>query len=271
MRKFDVMTPIGMVLGIILIALAILLTGGLIGAKIFISVSSIITVFGGLTASLLVNFSADEFELARDSINETFYQEKTDIAELVDLFIELSTIARREGLLALDNKIDELDDAFIKKGILLTVDGLEAEQIREILSAEIVALEERKNTGIGVLEKAGELAPAWGMIGTLIGLILMLLNLSDASAIGPTMALALITTFYGSVLANLFFIPLAGKVRIRTDFEVYIKNIMIEGVLGVQSGQNPKLLKEKLDVFVDKKKKETAHKELTSSSEEVAY
>ncbi len=271
MRKFDVMTPIGMILGIILIALAILLTGGLIGAKIFISISSMITVFGGLTAALLVNFSSDEFKLARDAIKEAFYQEKKDIAELVELFIELSTIARREGLLALDNKVEELEDDFIKKGILLTVDGLEAEQIREILSAEIVALEERKNTGISVIEKAGELAPAWGMIGTLIGLILMLLNLSDASAIGPTMALALITTFYGSVLANLFFIPLAGKIQIRTDFEVYVKQIMIEGVLGVQSGQNPKLLKEKLDVFIDKKKKEPAAEELVSNTEEVAY
>lgn len=271
MRKFDIMTPIGMVLGIVLIALAIILTGGLVGAKIFISISSIITVFGGLIASLLVNYSSDEFKLSFDSIKDTFYQDKKDISKLVDLFIELSTIARREGLLALDNKVEELDDAFIKKGILLTVDGLEAEQIREILSAEIVAYEERKNTGIGVIEKAGELAPAWGMIGTLIGLILMLLNLSDAAAIGPTMALALITTFYGSVLANLFFIPLAGKIQIRTDFEVYVKQIMIEGILGVQSGQNPKLLQEKLDVFVDKEKKEPANKELASNTEEVAY
>lgn len=273
MRKFDFMTPIGIIMGLALIYAAIVITGSFTGARIFISVSSILTVFGGLTASLLVNYSSEDFRAAINSIKETFYQEKQDISELVDLFIKLSTVARREGLLALDNKVDELEDPFIRKGILLTVDGLEAQQIREILSAEIVALEERKNVGINVIEKAGELSPAWGMVGTLIGLILMLLNLNDVSKIGPTMALALITTFYGSVLANLFFIPMAGKIRNRTDYEIYVKQIMIEGILGVQSGQNSKLLQDKLEVFIEKdnKKKKSKSDEFISDAEKVAY
>ncbi|MGD9677411.1 MAG: MotA/TolQ/ExbB proton channel family protein [Vulcanibacillus sp.] len=273
MRKLDIMTPIGLIAGLVLIYLAIIITGSYAGAKIFISVSSMITVFGGLTAALLVNFNSEEFGLAFKSVKEAFYKDKQDISEIVELFIRLSTIARREGLLALDDRLDELEDPFIRKGIQLTVDGLESEQIRGILSAEIRAFEERKNVGISVLEKAGELAPAWGMIGTLIGLILMLLNLNDASKIGPTLALALITTFYGSVLANLFFIPLAGKVKSRTDFEIYVKQIMIEGILGVQSGQNPKVLEDRLNVYIvkDKKKGKSRLSESISNNEEVVF
>lgn len=269
MKKFDILTPIGIVLGFALIVLAVVLASGFAGLPIFISLSSIVTVVGGLIASILVHYGIDELKELPTAFKKAFYKDEEDIRDLVELFIDLSTVARREGLLALDNKVDELEDEFIKKGILLTVDGLEAEQIKEILSAEIVAVEERQKVGIGITEKAGELAPSWGMIGTLIGLVLMLKSLDDVSTLGPTMALALITTFYGSVLANLLFIPLSGKMQGRLDNEIYIRQIKIEGILGVQSGQNPKLLREKLEVFVDKKKEEVKSEESTSDNEEV--
>ncbi|OEF97585.1 flagellar motor protein MotP [Vulcanibacillus modesticaldus] len=268
MKKNDHLTLIGMILGIVLIFIAIVIGGSFAGAKIFFSVSSLLTVVGGLIASLMVNFKTNELKEAISAVKTTFKREEQNISELVEMFIELSTIARREGLLALDGKIEELDDPFIKKGILLTVDGLEADAIKEILVAELYAIEERQKIGRNVIDKAGEIAPAWGMVGTLIGLILMLQNLDDPKTIGPSMALALITTFYGSVLANLFFIPLAGKLQNKTDYDLYIKQIMIEGILGVQSGQNPKLLQEKLEVFIDKeveKQSETP----TSVNEEV--
>lgn len=275
MKKFDVLTLIGMVTGLVLMTIAIIIGGSLAGAKIFFSVSSLLTTVGGLIASLLVNFNGSELKQTIGAVKNAFYQESVDISELVENFINLSTMARREGLLALDNKVEELEDPFIKKGILLTVDGLEAEVIREILMAEIVAIEEREKVGKSVLDKAGEMAPAWGMIGTLIGLVLMLQSLDDASTIGPAMALALITTFYGAVLANLFFIPLSGKLANRTEYNIYIKQIMIEGILGVQSGQNPKLLREKLEVFMtqdDKGKDKESDLEETETvgSEEVA-
>lgn len=275
MKKFDALTLIGMVTGLVLMTIAIIIGGSLAGAKIFFSVSSLLTTVGGLIASLLVNFNGSELKQTIGAVKNAFYQESVDISELVENFINLSTMARREGLLALDNKVEELEDPFIKKGILLTVDGLEAEVIREILMAEIVAIEEREKVGKSVLDKAGEMAPAWGMIGTLIGLVLMLQSLDDASTIGPAMALALITTFYGAVLANLFFIPLSGKLANRTEYNIYIKQIMIEGILGVQSGQNPKLLREKLEVFMtqdDKGKDKESDLEETETvgSEEVA-
>lgn len=270
MKKYDFLTLTGLVGGVILLAGAIILAGSFAGAKIFISLSSFVTVVGGLTASIMVNFGIKELKLMVISLREAFFEKKYNIRELVDTFINLSTVARREGLLALDNKVDDLDDPFIRKGILLTVDGLEAEVIKEILMAEVIAAEEKKRVGIRVLEKAGELAPAWGMIGTLIGLILMLQNLDEPSTLGPAMALALITTFYGAVLAYLLFIPLAGKIENRTEYEIYIREIMIEGILGVQSGQNPKLLREKLEVFIDD---EEVKKQASESlmNEEVAY
>ncbi len=273
MKKYDLLTIIGMFGGSILVSIAIVVAGSLTGAKIFFSVSSVITVVGGLIASLLVNFKIIELKKTVSSIKSIFFIDEQDMEKIVEQFVELSNLARREGLLSLDNQLEEIEDPFIKKGILLTVDGLEAEVIKEILNAEILAIEEEQKIGKKVVEKAGEMAPAWGMIGTLIGLILMLQNLNDPATLGPSMALALITTFYGAILANLFFIPMSGKIANRTDNEVYIKQIMIEGILGVQSGQNPKLLRDKLDVFVNKEKKKTKEDADASSAvnEEVAY
>lgn len=269
MKKLDILTPVGLIAGFVLIIIAVIVASGVAGLPTFVSVSSVVTVLGGLVASILVNYGIEELKELPESLKSTFYQNGENLNELVELFIDLSTVARREGLLALDNKVDEIEDRFIKKGILLTVDGLEAEQIKEILAAEIVAVEEKKKIGINIVEKAGELAPSWGMIGTLIGLVLMLNSLDDVSTLGPSMALALITTFYGSVLANLIFIPLSGKMQSRLDREIYIRQIKVEGILGVQSGQNPKLLREKLEVFVVEKKEDIKSEESTSSNEEV--
>jgi len=153
-------------------------------------------------------------------------------------------------LLALENELENVDDSFIKKGILLAVDGIEPEVINDIMNAEITAMEERHYRGRTIIEKCGEYAPAWGMIGTLVGLVLMLNTLDDPTTLGPSMAVALLTTLYGTVLANLVFIPMASKLENKTEEEVFIKQIIIEGVIGVQSGQNPRILEEKLSAFL---------------------
>src|SRR5690625_2272060 len=133
---------------------------------------------------------------------------------------------------------------------MLAVDGIEPEVINEILNAEITAMEDRHHKGRVIIEKAGEYAPAWGMIGTLIGLVLMLSSLDDPSSLGPNMAVALLTTLYGTVLANLVFLPMASKLENKTEEEIFIKQIIIEGIIGVQSGQNPRILEEKLSAFL---------------------
>lgn len=272
MRKIDLMTIIGLIGGTIILFVSILLSGGIDGAKIFISVSSFLTTVGGMIASLLVNFDKKSIVKSFSTIKNVFLVKEEDMQEMVEQFMDLSTTARKNGLLALDNRIEEIEDPFIRKGIMLTVDGLEADVIKEILNAEVIAIEEEQKIGKKILDKAGEMAPAWGMIGTLVGLVLMLRNLDDPKSIGPAMALAIITTLYGSVLANLVFIPMAGKVADQIEKEVYTREIMIEGILGVQSGQNPKLLRDKLEVFVDKTGKKKKEEETASSAnKEVAY
>lgn len=250
MRKRDLLTPIGITLGFVMIGLAIVTNAGREGFSAFLDIASLFIVIGGLIASLMINFKFEQIRLAKNVIRESFYKNNLRLSTLIQLFIHLSERARREGILALENELDDVEDEFLKKGIMLAVDGIEPEIIHEIMNAEIAAMEERHYKGRVIIEKAGEYAPAWGMIGTLIGLVLMLGSLQDPSTLGPNMAVALITTLYGTVLANLVFIPMASKLENKTEEEVFIKQIIIEGVIGVQSGQNPRILEEKLSAFL---------------------
>src|SRR5699024_7218316 len=183
-------------------------------------------------------------------IREAFNKKDQRLPDLIDLFIHLSDRARREGILSLENELEDVEDPFIKKGVLLAVDGVEPDVINDIMNAEITAVEDRHYRGRVIIEKAGEYAPAWGMIGTLVGLVLMLGSLDDPSTLGPNMAVALLTTLYGTVLANLVFIPMASKLENKTEEEIFVKQIIIEGIIGVQSGQNPRILEEKLSAFL---------------------
>ncbi|WP_335871296.1 flagellar motor protein MotP [Bacillus sp. 2205SS5-2] len=250
MKKLDIFTPIGLIVGFAFIAFAIITNGGLAGFNSFIDIPSILVVLGGLISAMLVSFSLKELKLMFKVIRQSFQQEEYEVKELIKTFVNLSEKARREGLLALEAEVESVEDPFIKKGVLLAVDGIEPDVIVDILNAEMIALEDRHRKGRSLLEKAGEYAPAWGMIGTLIGLVLMLKSLNDPSSLGPNMAIALLTTLYGSLLSNLVFIPMAAKLQAKTENEVFVKQIVIEGVIGVQSGQNPKILEEKLSVFL---------------------
>jgi len=255
MKKTDILTPIGITLGFIMIMLAILSNSGASGASSFIDLSSILIVLGGLVASLLITFKKEQLKLSWKVLKEAFHKKDPQLSGLIHLFIHLSERARREGILALENELDEVENPFIKKGMLLAVDGIEPEVIQEIMDAEISAMEERHYQGRAILEKCGEYAPAWGMIGTLVGLVLMLNKLEDPASLGPSMAVALLTTLYGTVMANLVFLPMANKLERKTEEEVFIRQIIIEGVIGVQSGQNPHILEEKLSAFLSEQER----------------
>lgn len=250
MKKLDVLTPIGVVVGFLFVAFAIITNAGVTGFSSFIDLPSMFVVIGGLVAAMLVSFSIKELKQLGKVMRESFRDEEYDLQGLIRTFVTLSEKARREGLLALEAEVEEVEDPFIRKGVLLAVDGIEQDVIVDIMNAEIIALEERHRKNKSLLDKAGEYAPAWGMIGTLIGLVLMLKNLNDPASLGPNMAIALLTTLYGSILANLVFLPMASKLAMKTEKEVFMKQIVIEGVVGVQSGQNPKILEEKLRVFL---------------------
>ncbi|WP_440896123.1 flagellar motor protein MotP [Amphibacillus sp. Q70] len=269
MKQKDFLTPIGIILGLIMISYGIISSTGEISSFLaFIQVASIVIVFGGVAAAILINFNVNQVKLMGRVVKESFVKNKYDLEELILLFEQLSERARREGLLALENELEEVEDPFIRKGVLLAIDGIEPEVIQDIMSAEIVAMEDRHTKGRLILEKAGEYAPAWGMIGTLIGLVLMLNDLNDPTTLGPQMAVALLTTFYGSVMANLIFLPMAGKLESKTDEEVFMKQIIIEGVIGVQSGQNPRILKEKLSAFLSDDMKKRRTNEIESTEED---
>lgn len=260
MQKKDIATIIGIAAGCVILVASIIIAGGVAGASGFIDIPSILIVFGGCICSMLISFRLDGIKKMFPIMKKTFSSKEYDLAKLVNDFVALATTARREGLLALEEQMETMQDDFIKKGITLAVDGTEQEALRDILDAELAALEDRHGRGRAMFDKAGELAPAWGMIGTLIGLVLMLRNLSNPSSLGPSMAVAMITTFYGSVLANFIFIPMANKLAQNTEEEIFVKQIMIEGIIGITSGINPKVLEEKLSSYLppDARKKPEA-------------
>ena len=170
--------------------------------------------------------------------------------ETIKSLIDLSNIARKEGLLALEEAAGSIENEFMKKGVLLIVDGTDPELVRSIMETELSCIETRHKGYIGFWENLGSMGPAWGMIGTLIGLINMLKNLSDINAVGPSMAVALVTTFYGSVLANWVCTPISSKLKANTETEIQMKEVMVEGLLSIQAGENPRVIEEKLKSFL---------------------
>lgn len=179
--------------------------------------------------------------------------QRHDLVTTINQIIGFAEQARREGILALENSLENVSDPFLKKGIQLAVDGTEKAVIESILSIELENIEARHKTNIAFFDNLGAMGPAFGMLGTLIGLVLMLQNMSDPASIGPAMAIALITTFYGSVLANMIAWPIATKLRIFHDDEMAEKQVMMEGILSVQAGENPRIVQWKLTAYLDPK------------------
>ena len=186
-------------------------------------------------------------------IMRTFLYPKAAPIELINRMVQFAEIARRDGILALEGVTSDIQDEFLVKGIQLAVDGTDPELIEQIMSTELDNMVERHGAGRRVLEVATKYAPAWGMIGTLIGLILMLRKLDDPSSIGPNMAVALLTTMYGAVLANFILGPMADKLAIRTNEELLVKQIVVRGVLSIQSGDNPRIVEQRLRIFLPPK------------------
>lgn len=216
----------------------------------FLHAPSALITFGGALCCIMASYSMPSFVAGLKSIGLIFKTSTMNVPEIIQKIIELSNVARKEGLLSLEEAASDIDDEFLKKGILLIVDGTDPELVRAIMETELVSVEGRHKEKIGFWENLGAMGPAWGMIGTLIGLILMLKDLSDLAAVGPNMATALITTFYGSVLANWICAPIATKLKGKNDEEMMMKEIEIEGLLSIQAGENPRVIEEKLKSFL---------------------
>ena len=228
----------------------------------YIHIPSIIITLGGTLASTLTCFPIKDFANTMKVLKKAFAYKDNSPDDVIKEIINLANVARKEGLLALDEYAENLNDEFLKKGIMLIVDGTEPELVRNILETELVYLEERHSNGQKVFESAANFAPAFGMIGTLIGLINMLRTLDDPSTIGPNMSVALVTTFYGSVLANVIFLPLAQKLKRRNGREILVKELMVEGLLSIQAGENPRIIEEKLKTFIPPKMRKNYREQL---------
>jgi chemotaxis protein MotA len=261
MKKFDLMSVIGIILGGTLVTLSIVFEGDL---RAFWNPSGLMITIGGSFGALMVSFRLDEIKTVLQVTRKVFVRQDESIVDLHTRFVELAQKARREGLLVLEDELELIDDDFLRNGLQMVIDGFEPDNIRSILDAELFSLEGRHDLGQNLYRTWGALAPSFGMIGTLIGLVLMLSQLDDPSAIGPGMAVALLTTLYGSLMANLIFLPMAGKLAIYSNEEIRMKEIIVEALLALQSGINPRLLQEQIKSYfspAEKKMLEAANKQ----------
>ncbi len=251
----DISTVVGIIAGFGLILISIILGGNL---DTFINVPAIVIVIGGTISATLINYPLADVIGVISTTRNAFLNQENDPRGLIQKLTEFATIARREGILALETHANEAEDEFLGKSIQLAIDGTAPELIRDILTTEVAFMEDRHNRGQSILIAMGASAPAFGMIGTLIGLVQMLAGMEDPSSIGLGMAVALLTTLYGAVLANVVFIPTAGKLKVRTASELLVKEITIEGILSIQSGDNPRVVEQKLKAFISPELRETA-------------
>ncbi|ADN01867.1 motility protein A [Spirochaeta thermophila] len=258
----DLGTILGVVVGLGLVIFGIVVAGVPLG--VYVDIASVLIVFGGSFGAMLVGNPLARMlgimQYVSHALNVPNWQEGRVINDLV----AYAERARREGLLALEDNLDEIEDEFMRKGLQLVVDGIDPEIIKTVLYTELNEMQSRHEVGAKIFDDWSKIAPAFGMIGTLIGLIAMLKNLAggDTSAIGQGMATALITTLYGSLFANLFLIPLKNKLMDRDRDETLVREIMIEGILSIQAGDNPRVLLEKLLSFLPPKEREAVRQEV---------
>jgi chemotaxis protein MotA len=243
----DLGTIVGLIMGVVFLIIGILLGGSLLQ---FVDIPSIMIVVGCTFATFLMsNPLSRSIGTIKILLKAVFAYDPKPL-ETISIFVSFAEKARRDGLLALESDIDELKDDFLRKGLQLVVDGTDPNLIKGILETELAGMESRHAAGIQVFINMATLSPAFGMIGTLIGLINMLARMDDPSAIGPSMSVALITTMYGSIIANLFMNPIAFKLKSNSMAEVGLRELMIEGMLAIQSGDNPRIVEERLKAFL---------------------
>jgi chemotaxis protein MotA len=250
----DPATVGGLFAGAALILMSMLLGGA--GLGVYVNIPSILMVIGGSFAAIMISNPLPRTLGIMRYINNALRVPANELQRTITSLVNFAEKARREGLLALEDDAEEVADEFLRKGIRLVVDGTDPEIIKTVLYTELDQVTQRHETGIKIFEDWGKFAPAFGMIGTLAGLIAMLANLDDPDAIGSGMALALITTMYGMIFANLVLIPIKNKLEDRDKDERMLQEIMVEGILSIQAGDNPTILKQKLMSFLDPRMKE---------------
>ncbi len=247
----DMATLAGLVSGVFLILAAIFLGGSL---NSYVSLPAVLIVIGGTAAATFIRFPFSDLVNSMNIAAKAFFVKTPPPESIIDEIITLSHIARKEGILRLEKVV--VNDQFLKRAVMYCVDGYESALISQVLDKEIEFTLERHGIGQGIFIAIGEAAPAFGLIGTLIGLVSLLSNMKEPSMIGPAMSVALLTTLYGAVIANLIALPIADKLKLRSQEEELNKRLVVEGVLGIQKGLNPRILEEFLTTFLSAKRRE---------------
>ena len=244
--------------------IAIVLFGAFMGSSLggLIDVPSMFITIGGSYMCLFLTYPLSYvigiFKVMGKVFKVADYKEK----EMVQKLVALSEKSRRTGLLALEEEIQDFEDDFLRTGLRNVIDGIDGAAIRVSMENELTQMEERHNKWISLVNAWATLAPGFGMLGTVIGLIGMLLNLEDKSSLGPNMAVALVTTFYGSMMSNWMLIPIASKLAYQNNLEIRSKEMIIEGILGIQSGDHPRILAQRLLTYLDPKDRKVLEAEL---------
>jgi chemotaxis protein MotA len=243
----DIATIAGIFTGVTLILLAII-SGSPVTT--FIHVPSMMITLGGTVAATFINFPLKTVLGMVAIIKKTVLHKMISPAEVIEKVVKYAEKARKEGMLALEDESENEPNEFLRMGLRLAVDGTDPQLLQRILENDITALQRRHEIGISVMTSMGTFAPAFGMIGTLVGLVQMLSNMDSPDGIGAGMAVALLTTFYGAFMANVFFLPLAGKLRNRSQEELMLRDLIVEGIISIQTGDSPRIVEEKLKSFL---------------------
>lgn len=267
MKKNDMLTPVGLVLAIGFVAYGIAI--GKTGIGAFINGPSLAITVGGSFAAVLTTFSMEDLKTGFKITKETLRSGNINKVDLVDQFKELARKVRKDGPLAVEQEVSEIEDAFLRKGLELAIDGIDMEDIKEILEIEIDEVESKYVTGSKIFKIWGSYAPAFGMVGTLIGLIQMLSDMGSPSTIASGMAAALITTFYGALMANALLNPLGFNIQIKGEKECERMDMMICGIMSIQNGDSTRVIEEKLVNFLTPKEKKSYYTRGTIEGEAV--
>lgn len=250
----DKATVGGLVMGVTLLIFSIMIAPGATFSA-FVDYPSAAVVIGGAAAATAIAFPLGTLLLLPRVLKKVVSPGQQELAPVIGQLVEFSEIARRDGILALENKTDEIDDPFILLGVQMAVDGTDTEIMEKILRTEIEAVSQRHKTGKSLMDTLGRYAPAFGMIGTLMGLIIMLGNMDDPEAIGPGMAVALTTTLYGAVISNLLCLPVADKLNFYSKRELESREVILRGILAIQEGDNPRVLQQRLETYLPREQR----------------
>lgn len=250
----DIATIVGMAVCVLLLVVSITMSGSLLT---FVDIPSVVLVFGGAVFATMMCFPLRTMLKMVRVVRKVLLVKPTDAVEHVRTLVRLAEVARRDGILSLENHLNDGDyDDFMVRGLRMAIDGQDPAVIQIAMEQEVETMMERHGEGKALFETLGKYAPAFGMLGTIMGLILMLRNMNDPEALGPGMALALITTFYGSLLSNVLFLPIADKLGSRSGEEIAARLLIMRGVMSIQSGDNPRIVQQKLMAFLDARQRE---------------